>query len=228
MTYSILENLRLKSSWGKGFRAPGFLELFIPTYVKQGKQIYEPNPDLEAESSKSYEVGIQGEYKNFQAGLTWFKNDIEDLIEAVYYTSTGSGKSKKDYYQYQNIADASMSGLEFECSLKLPAGFTLSGNLAYLETEDKTTGEDLEGRPDYKGSVKLAYKYSPMGIRANIRVSYIGERYYADGDGDEITVVDTYISKDVTDKLSLFAGVDNLFNTGEDNYEEPAFFLSRG
>ncbi len=224
MTYAILDNLRLKGAWGKGFRAPGFLELFIPTYMKQGKQINEPNDDLEPESSESYEIGLQGEYKNFQAGITWFKTDIEDLIEAVYYASTGSGKKKKDYYQYQNIAEATLSGLEFECSLKLPAGFTLSGNLAYLDTEDETTGEELEGRPDYKGTVKLAYHCLPLGIRANVRVTHVGERYYAAGDGGSITLVDTYLSRDMTDRLQLFAGVDNLFNTGENHYEEPEFF----
>ena len=224
MTYAILDNLRLKGAWGKGFRAPGFLELFIPTYMRQGKQINEPNDNLDPESSESYEIGLQGEYKNFQAGITWFKTDIEDLIETVYYTSTGSGKKKKDYYRYQNIAEATMRGLEFECRLNLPAGFTLSGNLAYLDTEDKTTGEELEGRPDYKGSVKLAYQYLPLGIRTNIRVTHIGERYYAAGDEGSMTVVDTYLSRDMTDRLQLFAGVDNLFNTGKDNYEEPEFF----
>ncbi len=224
MTYAILDNLRLKGAWGKGFRAPGFLELFIPTYMKQGKQIIEPNDDLEPESSESYEIGIQGEYNNFQAGITWFKTDIEDLIEAVYYASTGSGKSKKEYYQYQNIAEATMQGVELECSLKLPAGFTLSGNLAYLDTEDKTTGEELEGRPDYKGTVKLAYQCLPLRIRTNVRVTHVGERYYANGDQGSMTLVDTYLSKDVTDRLQLFVGVDNLFNTGKDNYEEPEFF----
>ena len=224
MTYAILENLRLKGAWGKGFRAPEFLELFIPTYMRQGKQINEPNADLEPESSESYEIGLQGEYKNLQAGITWFKTDIEALIEAVYYASTGSGKSRKDYYQYRNIAEASMWGLEFECRLKLPAGFTLSGNLAYLDTEDKTTGDELEGRPDYKGSVKLAYQCLPLKIRANVRVTHVGERYYAAGDEGSITLVDTYLSKDMTDRLQLFAGIDNLFNTGKDDYEEPEFF----
>ncbi len=224
MTYAILDNLRLKGAWGMGFRAPGFLELYIPTYMKQGKVINEPNPDLEPESSQSYEIGLQGEYKNFQAGITCFKTDIEDLIEAVYYASTGTGKQQKDYYQYRNIAEASIKGIEFEWGLKLPAGFTLSGNLAYLDTEDKTTGEQLEGRPDYKGSVKLAYEYQPFGIRANVRVTHIGERYYADEDEDRVTIVDAYLSKDVTDNFQIFFGVDNLFNAGKDNYEEPEFF----
>ena len=224
MTYAILENLRLKGAWGMGFRAPGFLELYIPTYMKQGKVVYEPNADLDPESSQSWEIGIQGEYKKFQAGLTWFRTDIEDMIEAVYYTSTGSGKKKKEYYQYQNIAEAAISGVEFECSLKMPAGFTLSGNLAYLDTEDKSTGDKLEGRPDYKGSVKLAYEYLPWRIRANVRVTHVGERYYADEDADPMTIVDAYVSKHVTDNFQIFAGIDNLFNSGRDNYEEPEFF----
>lgn len=224
LTYALMDHLRLKGSYGKGFRSPDFLELFVPTYMKQGKLIYEPNDELEAESSETYEAGIEGEYKDFRGRLTWFKNSIEDMIEPVYYMSSGSGKQKKDYYQYQNIAEATMTGIEFEWGLDLPAGFDLSGNLAYLETENESTGKDLEGRPDYKGSVRLGYRHLPLGIHANLRLTYIGERYYADENEDPVTTVGAYLSKKITRIVKIFAGADNLFNAGEDSGVEPTFF----
>jgi outer membrane receptor for ferrienterochelin and colicins len=224
LTWSMADNLRLKGSYGLGFRAPDFLELFVPTYMKRGKLVYEPNPELEAESSETYEIVLEGEAGRFQGRITWFENSIEEMIEAVYYASTGSGKNKKDYYQYQNIAEATTSGVEMEWGIGLPAGFDLSGNLAYLDTEDKTTGEELEGRPDWKGAVKLAYRNAPSGFRTNLRVKYIGKQYYADGAEDAVTTVGAYVSKDLTRILTLFAGADNLFNAGEDNYVAPTFF----
>jgi outer membrane receptor for ferrienterochelin and colicins len=224
LTWSMTDNLRLKGSYGLGFRAPDFLELFVPTYMKRGKLVYEPNPELEAETSETYEIALEGEKGRFQGRITWFENSIEDMIEAVYYASTGSGNKRKDYYRYQNIAEAATSGVEMEWDIELPAGFDLSGNLAYLDTEDKSTGEELEGRPDWKGSVKLAYRNSPSGFRANLRLKYIGEQYYADGAEDAVTTVGAYVSKDLTHAMTLFAGADNLFNAGEDNYVEPTFF----
>ncbi|ABA88108.1 Fe(III) uptake ligand-gated TonB-dependent outer membrane channel [Syntrophotalea carbinolica DSM 2380] len=223
-TYHILDNLRLKASYGRGFRAPGFMELYVPTYMKQGKQICEPNADLDAETSDSYEVGIEGEYGRFQGRFMWFYTEIDDLIDAVWYMSTGSGKKKKDYYQYQNIAEATMEGVEFEGRLKLPYGFALTGNITYLDTEDKDTGKDLEGRPDYKGTLKLSYRQPLSGWAANIRFNYIGERYYSGGDEDDVFLVNTYLAKNITRQWKVFAGVDNIFNTG--TTREPMFWYS--
>ena len=212
LTYSIINNLRLKASYGKGFRAPDFLELFVPTYERQGKKIIEPNEALGAESSESYEMGVEGEYKDFQGRLTWFKNNIDNMIDSILYMTTGSGNRQIEYYKYQNISRASMHGLELEASLKLPKGFMLTGNLAYLKTKDETTGEELEGKPDYKSSLKLSYRYLPMGINANIRMTYLGERYYSSGNYDHTTLYKIYFSKDLFKNTSLFTGVDNVFN----------------
>jgi outer membrane receptor for ferrienterochelin and colicins len=226
MTYNIFDHLRMKASYGQGFRAPGIMELYVPAYQKRGKLVYEPNSDLDPETSESYEAGIEGEYKAFQGRITVFQNEIEDLIEAVYYASTGSGKKRKDYYQYQNIAEASTRGVELEWRVKLPAGFDLTGNLAYLDSEDETTGEDLEGRPDYKGTVKLAYRHPASGLRANIRINHIGERYYSAETEDDVTWVSVYFSRDLSDTCRVFAGIDNVFNNGEDEGLEPAYYYA--
>jgi len=224
MTYNILSHLRLKAGYGEGFRAPGFLELYVPTYMKCGKQVFEPNADLTPETSKSYEIGFEGEYRRFSGRVMAFKNSIEDMIEAVYYSSSGTGRSKKDYYQYQNIGDATISGVEAEWTLGLPMGFDLSGNLAYLDAENGDTGEELEGRPDYKGALKLAYHHADMGLKANVRVEYIGERYYADEPEDDVTLVHAYLSKQIMKNVMLFAGIDNIFDTGADSDIEPTFY----
>jgi outer membrane receptor for ferrienterochelin and colicins len=224
MNYSILEHLRVKASYGEGFRAPGFLELSVPTYMKRGKQVYAPNADLAPETSKSYEIGIEGEYKQFRGRVMAFKNSIEDMIEAVYTTSSGTGQSRKDYYQYHNIGEATISGVEVEWGLGLPMGFELSGNLAYLDTENEETGEELEGRPDYKGSLKLAYHNPGMGLRANLRLDYLGERYYADEPEDDVTLVNAYLSKRVVKDVMLFAGIDNIFDAGSESDVEPTFY----
>ena len=224
LIYNMFDNLRLKASYGTGFRAPSISELYITSYRSQGKTIYDPNPDLDPETSKSYEIGLEGEYKRFQGRIMAFKNEIEDLIEAVYYKSVGSGKKTEYYYRYQNISKANISGVEFEWDLDMSHGFLLSGNLAYLDTEDEETGEELEGRPDFKVSVKLGYNHLPLGIHANIRVNYIGERYYASGDEDDLTRVNCYFSKKLSDRVKMFAGVDNIFNSGEDEGKEPTLF----
>ena len=228
--YGILDNLRFKASYGKGFNAPSISELFVVSYRKRGKQVYEPNPDLDPERSDSYEAAIEGEYKKFWGRITAFRNEVKNLIEAVYYGSTGSGKTKIDYYRYQNIDEATMEGVELEGGVDLPWSFSFSGNMSSLNTENKNTGKDLEGQPDYKGYLKLGYDYPGFGLRANIRMNYIGKCYYADGTEDDYTLFDCYVSKDLFKHIKLFAGINNIFNTREEKdgivNVEPTFYYA--
>jgi outer membrane receptor for ferrienterochelin and colicins len=228
LIYDILDNLRFKASYGKGFNAPSISELFVTSYRKRGKQVYEPNPDLDPERSDSYEAAIEGEYKKFWGRITVFRNEVKNLIEAVYYGSTGSGKTKIDNYRYQNIDEATMEGLELECGMDLPWGFSFSGNMTCLNTEDKETGKDLEGEPDYKAYLKLGYDYPEFRLRANIRMNYMGERYYANGTEDDYTLFHCYVSKSVWRHIKLFAGINNIFNTREEKDGivdvEPTFY----
>jgi len=228
MIYNLFDNLRVKASYGTGFRAPSITELFVAKFRRQATVIHEPNPDLDPEESQSYEIGLEGEYKNLNGRITAFRNEFDDMIEPIFYkTKTlGGGKKKEFYYRMENIAQATTQGVEFEGRMDLPYGFWLTGNLAYLETEDEETGEDLDGRPDYKGSVKMGYAHLPLGIRSNIRANYVGERSYADQDEDDFIMVDSYLSKKLTKRLKMFGGVDNIFNAGDERGQEPRLFYA--
>ncbi len=226
VTYGVLDNLRLKASYGKGFKAPGLIELYVPTYMKRGKEVYEPNPDLDPEKSDSWEIGVEGEYATFQASIVWFRNEIEELIEPVFYKSEGKGKSKVDYYRYENIAEAKTTGIELMWSWGLPKGFALSGNFSWLDTENEETGDELEGRPDCKGSLKLRYEHPGAGVCANLRANYVGDTHYEEEDEDHFTTVDAYVSKEVSKNLELFAGIDNIFNAKRDYTVAPTFYYA--
>jgi outer membrane receptor for ferrienterochelin and colicins len=226
VTYSIFDHLRTKGSYGEGFRAPGFMELYVPAYMRRGREVNEPNPDLAPETSQSHEIGIEGEYGKFNGRVMAIRNSIKDMVEAVYYASSGTGQGRKDYYRYQNIGETIMSGVEVEWGLRLPMGFELSGNLAYLGTENKDTGEELEGRPDYKGSLKLGYHHAGAGIRASIRVDYIGERYYAGAPEDDAPLVNACLSKQIVKGVMLFVGVDNIFDAGSESEIAPTFYYA--
>jgi outer membrane receptor for ferrienterochelin and colicins len=228
LIYKILDNLRFKASYGTGFRAPGLSELYVTSMRQRGKKVYESNPDLDAETSESYEVAIEGEYKKSWGRITAFRNEIEDLIEPIWYKSTGKGKNKKDYYRYQNVSEATTQGVELECGLNLPLGFSFSGNMAYLDTENEDTDKDLEGEPKYKGHLQLGYRYPEFGLRANVRMDYIGERYYAEGTEGGYSLFHCFLSKEISQYMELFAGVNNIFDKREEKdevvYVEPTYF----
>lgn len=230
LVYSLLDNLRLKASYGTGFRAPGLSELYVTTMGKMGKEVFENNPALNPEKSESYEIGIEGETKKFRGSVTAFKNEVKDLIEALYYKTTGAGAASVRYSKYQNIAQAEIKGVEMEGRLTLPAGFSVSGNVAWLEAENKRTGARLEDRPDWAGQLKLGYDNTGMGLSSNIRVDYIGERYFAEGVQSGYALVNCYVSKALSRRVKLFGGVDNIFDTRKEKdnvvYVEPTLFYT--
>jgi outer membrane receptor for ferrienterochelin and colicins len=105
-----------------------------------------------------------------------------------------------------------MQGIEMESGLTMPLGFSLTGNLTWLDTENKDTGKDLEGQPDYKGDMKLGYDYPGLKLHANIRASYFGKTYYEAGDKGGYPLYHCYLSKGIAKDLKIFAGANNIFN----------------
>jgi outer membrane receptor for ferrienterochelin and colicins len=225
-TFALMENFRIKTSAGKGFRAPDINELFIPVYMKRGKIIYQPNSDLDPEESTSFELSLEGEIQKFHGRITGFQNDINDLIEPVFDYTTGSGKRKKDYYIYNNISKARMRGIEMEAGIDLPLGFDIAGNLTFLDAENKDTGESLENRPDISGFVKLGYASPDLGIRTSFRLTYIGEREFDAGNETAVTRADFRISKKLSRQMEFYTGVNNIANAYVDDGLEPMSFYA--
>ena len=88
-----------------------------------------------------------------------------------------------------------------------------------LPTRNSEEPEDLLEVPEVKLNIRLCYDNPDLGLKANIRGNYTGEQLIApkfeDGKQDEAggyTVWDIYVEKDINQNLSLFAGIDNMFN----------------
>lgn len=157
-------------------------------------------------------MGAEGEYGRYRAGLTGFYTEVENLIESVFQRSEGSGRNLRNLFQYQNIAEATLKGIEAEVGALLPQGFSLDANLTWLEADDKTRGGDLGGMPKYKAFLKLAYERLDWQLRGNLRMSYVGETTYADDTQYSYPLFGAYLNKGFGENLALFAGVDNIFD----------------
>ena len=227
-SYLITDFLRLKASYGHGFRAPTSYELFVTSYKRRGKDTYLGNPDLNPEKSRSFEVGLQSNLdiaQGLDMELTYFYNDIDDMIEAVLISSKGSGKSLKSTYRYENLSEAQTSGVEFLGNLRLPCGWKLGAGLTYLKTENKDTGEQLADQPEFKGNVNLQWHLAKLGLKT--RVAYTWYTGIEDGMGnalDNHSTLDAWIGKDLFKDFQVYAGMKNILDEDTEDYEvQPAF-----
>ncbi len=135
LSYKLDEGTTLRASFGRGFRVPSIGEVFIALDLGGGINTL-PNPDLKAERSSSYELGIVHELSGLgKVDFALFRTDYSNLIEPTPFQDAG-GSYK---VQWQNTPKARVQGFEtawrigfFEGDLLWNLGYT------YAYAEDLT------------------------------------------------------------------------------------------
>ena len=181
--YRMTDNLRLRFSYGQGFRAPDFKNLYLDfTNVTSGYQVL-GNPSLQPESSHNWNIGA--EYQIFDGLLGrihLYRNDLHNLIEAERIGQSAAGGSK---FEYQNISKAFTEGFDVEAVIGGIGGFTSTVGYAYLRGADKETGLALLNRSTHNGTLKLAYLHANSGFHVDLRGRYASPWGFFD-DGDKV------------------------------------------
>jgi vitamin B12 transporter len=196
--------IKLRASYGTGFNAPSFLELYG---VATG---YSGNPDLKPERSRGGDAGVDF-YLPKGAGsisATWFRNDYSNLI--VYDFSVYPGTTA-------NVGRSRTDGVELEAKLNLAAGFELHVSYTYLNADDITDGIRLLRRPRNSGSADLWRDFG-RGWSAGAGVQVVADRQDVDAqtfltvDDPNYTVVRIYGEWRATPRLALKARVENALD----------------
>jgi outer membrane receptor for ferrienterochelin and colicins len=92
-------HLKLRASYGEGFRAPSIYELYTGSLTTK-KSIVLSNPDLEAETSKTWEAGADFSWENFNAGVTAFRNEVRNMISLVLVDDDAGAENKRGARRY--------------------------------------------------------------------------------------------------------------------------------
>ncbi len=137
----------LKLSAGKGFRAPNLNELFSPPWTIAPFIVYQGNPDLEAETTWSYEASLEQYFldKKFFFRLTPYYTKGEDFITSVRFPDPLNPGGQ--IMQPENIDKVEIRGLDLELAYYLTRKTKLFANYNYNETRDEKTDLILEGYP---------------------------------------------------------------------------------
>ena len=181
--YRVTDNLRVRASYGQGFRAPDFKNLYLDfTNVTSGYQVL-GNPSLQPESSHSWNLGLEYEvFDGLLGRVHLYRNDLQNLIEAERIGQSAAGGSK---FEYQNISRAFTEGVDVEAVIGSIGGFTSTLGYAYLRGADKETGLSLLNRSTHNGTLKLAYLHTNTGFLIDLRGRYASSWGFFD-DGDKV------------------------------------------
>lgn len=200
-------DLRIKGSYATGFRAPSCNELFYPFYGSL---------DLKPEENRGWEIGAEKDLFNNKLNLsfTWFSQKYRNLIQTDPFTWLAA-----------NIASAEIKGIEASARFSINQKTGIRASYAYLDTEDKTTGQRLTRRPKDRASLSLDY----TGAKFSGVVDWIivGSCYDSSVKRDlsAYSIVNLSSSWQLSKEASLFVKVQNLFDKF---YEEAGSFGTYG
>lgn len=209
--YKLTEQLSLRASAGRAFRAPTLNELFSPTWMMIPGVPFESNPDLKPEYLWSGDLGLEYKTRRLRAGLTGFYSKGDDFIQAV--ISRGVQK-------YQNVEDVKVYGLEAGLEFNPWEWLTLFSSYTYTHSENAASGDPLTDTPKHmiKAGVMASRRIGDFRIFGNLAAQYIGERYYASGMGssdlssDNYTLVDAGAGVQYKDVVTVSLKVKNMFD----------------
>lgn len=206
-TVRLTENLRLRASYGEGFKAPTLFQL-LSNYG---------NTALRPERSRSYDAGFEYQSGPVTAVITVYRRDSRNLIGYVscFGQTTGICTSRP-FGTYDNIGRARAEGAEAELTLKPVAAFTLRSLYSYTRARDLGTGNDLARRPRHALTLSGDWETPLAGLALGADLRLISQSY--DDAANSVLLeggpTATFrASLPVHDRVTLFARLENAFNT---------------
>ena len=214
---------RLRAGYFESFKAPTFNELFFPDFG---------NPDLDAETSREYNVGVLGGWwaQRVVLEVTGFDRKTQNLIE---------GTVQEDgTFRAENRGEAHVRGVEAAPRVVVGTDPALTIGASYTRLFRVDTAPLLR-RPKHRGSVIVDLAGRDLGrprtrYDANLNVHVVGDRpdvdpaaNFAFKENPAYTRVDlagSYTFEGVLPgkgDLTVFAKIENLFDAG---YEEALGF----
>lgn len=193
--WQALEKTKLRAGLGKAFRTPTLLDLY-------GTTIGLGNPNLEAEQSLGWDLGVEQELsEHHRVSITYFENSIENQIQSTFVFPLSPPPV--------NLPGATRTrGVEFA------ANGEISENVDYLVSWT-WLGDSLQDQPENTATASIQYR--PMEkLLLGFGANYVDTRSYGGAPLEDYFILRAHASYQLNDHVTVHARVENLAN---ENYE---------
>jgi vitamin B12 transporter len=203
---------RLRASYGTGFKAPSLSELF-----ESFPPFFFANPNLEPERSKGWDLGVEQRWLDdrLYLELTYFRNDIEDLITVDPVT----------FSTLVNLNEATTRGYELGLRYQWSPALALGAGYTHTRARDEDSGQDLVRRPRKKANLYADWQATPQ-LLLGLSGRYVGKRDDFDADftpveADSYTLFEARLAYTLAPAWTVLGRIENAF---DQDYEEiPGF-----
>ncbi|MEM1404197.1 MAG: TonB-dependent hemoglobin/transferrin/lactoferrin family receptor [Pseudomonadota bacterium] len=226
--YQFTDGISGWARYSEGFRAPPYDDVNVgfSNFIGGYKTIAAPN--LEAETSQGYEVGLRlnGAAGSLQlaAFTTSYDNFIESLAPAPQFASTFGVDPSDGLFTFQsvNLDEVEIQGVELRGTLALGAfsdsmnSFFIEGAFAYAdgENDDGTPIDSVE-----PANLVLGLRWAPgsLPVESELIWTWSDEKDASDIASDRLptdsyNLLDLLVHYDLNDTWSVDAGVFNIFD----------------
>ena len=206
--YTIVPGLRASASYGTGFKAPTFNDLYFPGFS---------NPNLQPETARNFEAALRFSNSQLNAGVVAYKNRVRDLIvfecDAMFNCAP------------QNVASATLEGV----TLEFQGLFGDTGVKASADFErpyDDATGNLLPRRARRYGAAEVTQAFGPLQV--GVQLAAVSARFDDAANARRMggyALVNLTAQYALATHWTLFAILGNVFDK---NYEIAADYNTMG
>jgi vitamin B12 transporter len=192
MGFDISAEIKLIGSYGEGYNAPSFNDLYYPNY---GVATFDP------ETSENIELELRGDQSWGSWAVGRFENDVDKLIQ---YNPATFGPDQ--------IESAEIKGYEFSISSTIQQ-WSIDANVTRLDATDANTGLELRRRADKQANLDVAREWQHWGVSGSLRL--VSSRYEDTANNDELSgygLVDSTVFYRVNEQVKLQLALKNIFD----------------
>lgn len=242
-------SLTIKGGVSTGYRTPSIRQT-VPGYfytTQRGAGVIVSNADLKPESSTNFEVSALWERDAIEFGATVFRTEFSDKIES-FNTGTLINVGGTDYnrWEYRNIQDATIQGVELTARADLSDALSIRGSYTFTDSSQNSgeyAGLPLSRSPRHAANVRLdwmtptdgldvwgALSYHGSEVNAGARIGTNGTPYAYDSAGtaiaykyDAYTTLDIGMTYAINAKTTLNAAIYNLTDSSVTEIESNTY-----
>lgn len=197
--YFILPTIRGTASWGTGFQAPTFNQLYYPGTGG----LYKGNSNLQPTRSENTEVGVRYNDGTHSAGVIYYYNNITNLVN---FTS--------NYATYTNVGRSTIQGVTTSYDGHF-LGLNVMGSVDYQNPMNADTGAWLAYHPQGFGSLTVEKGLTDWKLGGQMQVQ--GPQQTNPGASSNTTlggysVFNLYGNVKIYKDVSAFMRLNNIFD----------------
>jgi vitamin B12 transporter len=196
----------IRASYGEGFKVPSLFQLFSDF----------GNTALKPESSKGWDASITQKFLDGKAevGATWFRRNSANLVDFISCSAQEGICTNRPFGTYDNVARARAQGLEFGVTLRPLEALTAQANYSWISAENRADGLKLVRRPSHSINASIDYRWA-FGLETGTTITHVGDSFDNASNTRRLeghTLVDLRASYSITQGVSLYGRIENLFN----------------